>query len=72
LDASWFEQLLEIQGLQLLPATNANGGTGEAPAAPQKTDFANAPQTVLMDSWHDPNTESGDSWIWMNVNGLFQ
>jgi len=48
LDASWFEQLLEIQGLQLLPATNANGGTGEAPAAPQKTDFANAPQTVLM------------------------
>lgn len=47
--AAWFEQLLNIQGLQLLQAHQGAGGTGEAPdIADTKTDFANAPKTLLM------------------------
>lgn len=47
--AAWFEQLLNIQGLQLLRAHHGAGGTGEAPdTADTKTDFANAPKTLLM------------------------
>eukprot|EP00435_Cladocopium_sp_Y103_P057857 s294_g20.t1 len=48
--SAWFEQLLNIQGLQLLRAApSRGGGTGEAPeTSPAKTDFANAPKTLLM------------------------
>lgn len=49
--SAWFEQLLNIQGLQLLRAAPSRSvpGTGEAPeTSPAKTDFANAPKTLLM------------------------
>ena len=49
--ASWFEQVLNIRGLRLAAASAAPscaGGTGEAPAPTDKTDFANAPNTLLL------------------------
>ncbi|CAE7823312.1 MCSU3 [Symbiodinium microadriaticum] len=48
---AWFEQLLGIQKLRLTEASVADtsaGGTGEAPATADKTDFANAPKTLLL------------------------
>ena len=47
--AAWFEEVLGIQGLRLAAASVATeGSTGEAPAAGEKTDFANAPSTLLL------------------------
>ncbi|CAK8998727.1 unnamed protein product [Durusdinium trenchii] len=44
-DASiWFEQLLDLKDLQLRCSSDGTAGTGEAPA---RTDFANAPKTLL-------------------------
>eukprot|EP00439_Symbiodinium_sp_Y106_P012235 s6010_g1.t2 len=48
---AWFEQLLGIRKLRLTEASAAEasaGGTGEAPAPAEKTDFANAPKTLLL------------------------